>query len=150
MPLVMSVTVTPENTTVIGGAHPGLNDAVTLSSKLALPFCTGNVPASDIDSLLAALGCFSPLLMHSAVAETTMLTSSSSPSPASLPWISSVLPVRVALTVLAHEVRAAGQCHGGADESAPHNDRRDRDQSPQCTSSLNRGSPSRRETQRLP
>ena len=56
MPLVVSVTVMLVNCTVIGGLHSGWKVAVTMSSKLAFPFCTGKSSSAETLSLLAALG----------------------------------------------------------------------------------------------
>ncbi|MDF2733483.1 MAG: hypothetical protein K0S97_106 [Chloroflexota bacterium] len=56
MPLVVSVTVTPVKTTVIGGVQSGWNVAVSVSSKVALPFWTGKSPSAETLALLAALG----------------------------------------------------------------------------------------------
>ena len=56
MPLVVSVTVTSVKTTVIGGLHEGEKLAVTVSEKLALPFCTGKSPAAETSTLLTAFG----------------------------------------------------------------------------------------------
>src|SRR5262249_30263983 len=75
MLLVVSVTFTFVKTTVIGGAHSGLKAAVKESENSALPLWTGNSPWLERDSLFA-LGCFSPLLMHSALALTAMCTCS--------------------------------------------------------------------------
>src|SRR5574341_1885556 len=100
MPLVVSVTVTSVNATVIGGLQSGWNTAVRVRLNSALPFCTGKSPSAETDSLLAALGWLLPGLMHSAVALTTMWTWASSPRPASLPETVRLSPVRVAVTVL--------------------------------------------------
>lgn len=56
MPLVVSVTTTSVNATVIGGLQGGWNTAVNVRLKLALPFWTGNCPAAETDSLLFAFG----------------------------------------------------------------------------------------------
>src|SRR5262245_34303615 len=101
MPLVKSVTVTSVNATGIGGLHDGEDTGVSVSEKSALPFCTGNCPSAETDSLLTALGWLPPPLMHSAVAVTWMLTCASSPSPASLPETVRLLSVRVAVIELA-------------------------------------------------
>src|SRR6266498_4791865 len=85
MPLVVSVTDTFVNSTVIGGLHDGWNTAVTDRVQSALPFWTGKSPAAETDALLTALGWLPPLLMHSAVAFRTTWICASSPSPASLP-----------------------------------------------------------------
>jgi len=71
-PCSVSRTTTFENLTVIGGLQSGLNVAVRVSSKIAFPFCTGKSPSAETDSLLTAFGCLPPLLMHSAVAVTSM------------------------------------------------------------------------------
>jgi hypothetical protein len=83
MPLVVSVTVTSEKTTVIGGVQSGWKAAVSASENTALPFWTGKSPSAENVSLLAALGSWLPGLMHAAVAVTTMWTCSSLPRPAS-------------------------------------------------------------------
>jgi len=91
----VSETTTSENLTVIGGLHSGWKLAVKVSENSALPFCTGKSPAAETDSLLTALGCFPPLLMHSAVAVTSMWTWVSLPRPASLthsPGVSGAIP----------------------------------------------------------
>ena len=46
MLLVVSVTVTSVNSTVIGGLHGGWNVAVSVRLKMALPFWTGKSPAA--------------------------------------------------------------------------------------------------------
>jgi hypothetical protein len=58
MLLLVSVTVTFVNATVIGGAHSGLNLAVKVSEKFAFPFCTGKLPSFETNSLFSAFGCF--------------------------------------------------------------------------------------------
>ena len=64
MPFVVSLTVTFVNASVIGGAHSGVNVAVSVSEKSAFPFCTGTFSLVAIDPLFSALGCFPPLLMQ--------------------------------------------------------------------------------------
>ena len=56
IPLVVSVTETLLNTTVIGGEQFGWKVAVTVSVKSALPFCTGKSPSAETLCLLAAFG----------------------------------------------------------------------------------------------
>jgi hypothetical protein len=94
-PLVVSVTVTSVNCTVIGGLQFGWNVAVADSLKLALPFWTGKSPAAETLVLLAAFGWLLPGLMHSAVALSSTWICASSPSPASLPLTVKVLPSRL-------------------------------------------------------
>src|SRR3954452_7549934 len=100
MPLVVSVTVTSVNRTVIGGLHDGWNVAVAESVKSALPLWIGKSPAAENEVLFAAFGCLPPPLTHSAVAVRTMWTCASSPSPASFPETVIVLPARDALNAL--------------------------------------------------
>jgi hypothetical protein len=56
MPLVVSVTVTFVNLTIIGGLHGGKHVAVSVSENSALLFCTGKSRSMETDSLLTALG----------------------------------------------------------------------------------------------
>jgi hypothetical protein len=82
--LVVSVSVTFWNSTVIGGLHAGWNTAVAVRVYSDLPFCTGSSAAAVTLVLLTAFGWLPPLLMHSASAERTTWICASLPSPASL------------------------------------------------------------------
>ena len=55
-PLVVSVTVTSVNSTLIGGLQSGWKVAVTESVKSALPFCTGKSPSAETACLFTAFG----------------------------------------------------------------------------------------------
>jgi hypothetical protein len=92
---VVSQTEMSVNPTVIGGLQSGWNVAVNSIEKRALPFWTGTFSSAETLSLFTAFGCLSPRLMHSAVALTTTVIWSSSPSPASLPSTVRVLPLVV-------------------------------------------------------
>src|SRR6187549_1245443 len=118
MPLVVSVTVTSVNWTVIGGLHDGWNVAVSVRLNSALPFWTGKSPSLETSSLLTAFGWLPPPLMQSAVAVTTMCTCASSPSPASLPDTVRLSPVRVTVTVLETKCGLPAHAAGTASASA--------------------------------
>jgi hypothetical protein len=100
MLFVVSVTVTLTNLTVIGGLQSGVKlTGSVVTEKIAWPFYTGTSAPPDTSALFTAFGCLPPLLMHCAVAVTTMLTCASSPSPASFPDTVSVpSPLLVAVT----------------------------------------------------
>src|SRR4029453_7969944 len=78
-PCSVSVRTMSVQATVIGGVQSGWKTATNVKENSALPFCTGKSPSAEKLPLLTAFGWWPPLLMHKAVAVTTMCTCVSLP-----------------------------------------------------------------------
>ena len=105
------------NTMVIGPEQFGWNAAVTVMSKIALPFCTGTSSPLVKVYLFPAFGLFSPGFTHAASALTTTVICEMSPRPATFPetlmvFVPSVIdrpPTKCALPA----TRTAHDCERG-------------------------------------
>src|SRR4029450_12439082 len=83
----------------MGGLQSGLVVPVPVTLKVALPFCTGNVPSAMVAPLFSALGSLLPGLTQATSAVTATLIWVSSPRPATLPETVMASPLRVMVGV---------------------------------------------------
>src|SRR4029450_9010290 len=86
-------------TRVMGGLQSGLVVPVPVTLKVALQFCTGNLPPALVAPLFSALGSLLPGLTQATSAVTATLIWVSSPRPATLPETVMASPLRVMVGV---------------------------------------------------